>query len=158
MVAVEIALVCSHDAHHSRYSRGVGIAHGRSEECPRRRLPPSRSFRVDHFRGFYSLRSKANSPIVPPQPPLAVLIVGVFTAIAVAGSPRHHLRHGRAFPGEQKPVLIFEALQPARRYVVLDWRRGLVRLWFSRKPFSHLVVFPGRIQWVHRWKRMNADE
>jgi hypothetical protein len=40
-------------------------------------------------------------------------------------------------------VLIFEALQPARRDVVLAWRRGLVPLWFSRKPFSHLVVFPG---------------
>jgi len=45
-------------------------------------------------------------------------------------------------------VLIFEALQPAPRYVVLAWRRGLVPLWFSRKPFSHLVVFPARIQWV----------
>ena len=71
-------------------------------------------------------------------------IVGVFTSIAVAGSPRHHLHHGPAFPGEQKPVLIFQALQPAPRYVVLDWRRGLVRLWSSRRPFSHLVVFPGR--------------
>ena len=65
------------------------------------------------------LRWKANPPIDLPQPPLAVVIVGVFTAIAVAGSPRHHLHHGRVFPGEQKPVLIFEALQPAPRYVVL---------------------------------------
>ena len=40
-------------------------------------------------------------------------------------------------------MLIFEALQPARRDVVLDQRRGLVPLWFSRKPFSHFVVFPG---------------
>ena len=31
-------------------------------------------------------------------------------------------------------MLIFEALQPAWGDVVLDWRRGLVRLWFSRKP------------------------
>src|SRR5579863_3353791 len=67
------------------------------------------------------------------------MIVGVFTAIAVARSPRHHLRHGSAFPGEQKPVLIFEALQPARCDVVLGLCRGLVRLWFSRKPFSHRV-------------------
>jgi len=103
------------------------------------------------------LSEKANSPIDLPQPPLAVLIVGVFTAIAVAGSPRHHLHHGRAFPGEQKPVLIFEALQPARRYVVLDWRRGLVPLWLSRKPFSHLVVFPGRIQRGAPMKAKNAD-
>jgi hypothetical protein len=71
------------------------------------------NFRVHHFRGFDSLREKANPPIDLP-PPLAVLIVGVLTAIAVAGSPRHHLRHGRAVPGEQKPVLIVEALQPAR--------------------------------------------
>src|SRR6266853_1242344 len=167
MVAVEIDFVCAHDAHHSRYSRGIGIAHGRSEECPRLRpclprsflsgsgLSGSGSFRVHHFSGFDSLREKANPPIDLPQPPLAVPIVGVITAIAVAGSPRHHLRHGRAFPGEQKPVLIFEALQPARRYVVLASRRGLVPLWFSRKPFPHLVVLPARIQWV---PPMNADE
>src|ERR1700733_6640122 len=140
MVAVEIDLVCAHDAHHSRYSRGIGIAHGRSEECPRRRLPRSRSFRVHHFRGFDSLGEKANPPIALPQPPLAVLIVGVFTPIAVTGSPRHHLRHGRAFPGKQKPELFLETLQPARSYVVLAWRRGLVRFRFSGKPFSHFVI------------------
>src|SRR5580698_1255410 len=138
VVAVEIDFVGANDAHHSRYSRGIGIAHGRSEECPRRRLPRSRNFRIHHFRGFDSLREKANPPIDLPQPSLAVLIVGVFTAIAVAGGPRHYLRHGRAFPGEQKPVLIFQALEAAPRNVVLDWRRGGVRLWFSRKPFSHL--------------------
>src|SRR5437660_4475381 len=142
VVAVEIDFVGAHDAHHSRYSRGIGIAHGRSKECPRRHLPRSRSFRVHHFRGFDSLREKANPPIDLPQPPLAVPIIGVITAIAVASSPRHHLRHRRAFPAEQKPVLIFEALQPARRYVVLAWRRRLVRFWLSGKPFPHLVALP----------------
>jgi len=39
-------------------------------------------------------------------------------------------------------VLIFEALEPAWRYVVLASRPGLVPLWFSRKPFPHLVVLP----------------
>src|ERR1700734_3762013 len=140
VVAVEIDLVGAHDADHSLRSRAIGIAHGRSEECPRRRLPRSRSFRVDHFRVFDSLHEKANPPIDLPQPPLAVLIVGVFTAIAVAGSPRHHLRHGRAFLSKEKPVLIFEALQTAPRYVVLALRRGLVPLWFSRKSFPHLMV------------------
>ena len=43
------------------------------------------------------------------------------------------------FPGEQKPVLVLEALQAARRDVVLDSRGGLVSLRFSRKPFSHTV-------------------
>jgi len=81
--------------------------------------------------GFDSLREKANPTIDLPQPPLTVFAIGVFTAIAVAGSPRHYLHNSRAFPGEQKPVLVFEALQPAPRYVVLDSRRGRVRLWFS---------------------------
>src|SRR6202023_759696 len=128
------------------YSRGVGIAHGRAEECSRGRLPRSRSFRVHHFRSFDSLPQKANPSIDLAQPPLAVLIVGVFTAIAVTGSPRHYLRYSRAFPAKQKPVLILEAVQPARRYVVLALRRGLVRFRFSRKPFSHLVVLPAQIQ------------
>jgi hypothetical protein len=128
------------DAHHSLHSRGIGIVHRCAEECPRGRLPRSRSFRVHDFRGFNSLPEKANPPIDLPQPPLAVLIVGVFAPIAVTGSPRHHPRHGRAFPGEQKPELILETLQPARSYVVLAWCRGLVRFRFSRKTFSHLVI------------------
>ena len=147
MVAVQIHLVGAYDTHHSFRSRGIGIAHGRPEEYLRLPLPCSRSFRVHHFRGFDSLREKANPPIDLPQSPLAVLIVGVFTAIAIAGSPRYHLRDGRTVPGEQKPVLVYEALQSARRYVVLALRPGLVPLWFSGKPFPHLVVLPARIQW-----------
>ena len=146
VVALEIDFVCAHDAHRSLCSRGIGIADRGSKECSGRRLPRPSSLRVHHLRGFDSLGEKANAPIDLPQPPLAILVVGVLTAIAVAGSPGHHLGHGRAFPAEQKPVLIFEALQPARRDVVLDRRRGRVRLWLSRKPFSHLVIFPGRIQ------------
>src|SRR5581483_1479103 len=60
-------------------------------------------------------------------------------------SPRHHLCHGRAFPGDQKPVLLFEALQAARRYVVLAWGRGFVTWRFSREPFSHILVSPLRL-------------
>src|SRR5579863_4008426 len=83
VVAVEIDFVCAHDAHHSLRARGIGIAYGRSEECPLRRLSRSRSFRIHDLRGFDSLGEKANPPIDLPQPPLAVLIVGVFAAIAV---------------------------------------------------------------------------
>src|SRR3954447_18357943 len=140
VVAVEIDLVCAYDAHDSFRSSGIGIAHGRSKKCSCRRLARSRSFRVHHFRGFDSLAQKANPPIDLPQPPLAVPIVGIVAAIAIAGSPRHHLRHRRAFPGEQKAVLILEALKPARRYVVLDGRRGLVGWWLSRRTFPHLVI------------------
>src|SRR4029453_10480278 len=102
VVAVEIYLVCAHDAHNSLRCRGIAIAHSRSEECPRRCLPRSRSFRVNHLRGLDSFREKTNPSIDLAQPSLAVLIVGVFTAIAVARSPSHHLCHGRALSGEQK--------------------------------------------------------
>ncbi len=146
VVALEIDFVGSNDAHHPLHSGGIGIAHGRAEKYSRGRLPRSRSFRVHHFRRFDSLPEKAEPAIDLAQPTLAVLIVGVFTAIAVTGSPRHYLRHGRAFPAQQKPVLILEALQPARRYVVLALYRGLVRFWFSREPFSHLVVLSAQIR------------
>jgi hypothetical protein len=39
-------------AHHSLRSCGIGIAHGRSEECPHRRLPRSRTFGVHQFCGI----------------------------------------------------------------------------------------------------------
>lgn len=42
----------------------------------------------------------------------------------------------RLSPGEHKPMIVFEALQPARRDVVLDRRRGGVR--FSGEAFLHL--------------------
>jgi hypothetical protein len=73
---------------------------------------------VNHFRGFDSLYEKANPAVDLAQTSLGVLIIGVFTAIAVARSLRHH-PSWPAFPGEQKPQLILEALQAARRYVVL---------------------------------------
>jgi hypothetical protein len=106
VVAVEIDRVGAHDAHDWHNAPSLR----RIPSPPL--LPRSRSFRVHHFRfrGFDSLRKKANPPINLAQPPLAVLIVGVVTPIAVASSPRHHLRLGGAFPGEQKSVLIFEAL------------------------------------------------
>ena len=143
VVAVEIDLVSAYDGHHSLRSRGIGIAHGRPEVCPRRCHLRSWSFRVHYLRGFDSLGEKANPPINLPKTPLAVLIVGVFTAIAVAGSPCHHLRHGRAIPRDQKPELVSKALQPARRDVVLASRPGLAPLWFSRKRFLHLSSPPG---------------
>ena len=93
VVTVEIDLVCTYDAHHPLRCRGIGIAHSRSKECPPCRLPRSRSFGVNHLRGLDALHEKANPSIDLAKPPLAVVIVGVFTAIAVTGSPRHHLRN-----------------------------------------------------------------
>jgi len=49
----------------------------------------SRSFRVHHFRGFDSLREKANPPIDPPQPTLAMLTIGVFSANTLASLSNH---------------------------------------------------------------------
>src|SRR5207247_5590822 len=104
-------------------------------------LPRSRTFRVHHFRGIDSLCEKANPPIDLAQPSLAVLIVGVLTAIAVARGPRHYLGHCRSFPGEQETMLIFEALQAARRDVVLDSCVGRVSLRCCRQTFSYAVPF-----------------
>jgi hypothetical protein len=66
------------------------------------------------------------------------LIVGVFTAIAIARSPGHDLHHGRAIFGEQKMALISQALESAWSDVVFGVvRSGLLYLRSSRKPFSH---------------------
>jgi hypothetical protein len=138
VVAVDIDFICADDIHHSLCPRGIRIAHGSSKERPCRLLPRSRSFRIYHLRGFDSLCQEANPSIDLPQSSLAVLIVGVFTAIAIARSPRHHLHHGRAILGEQKMALIFQAFDPAWSNVVFSVvRRGLLCFRSSRKPFSH---------------------
>jgi hypothetical protein len=67
---------------------------------------------------------KANPPIDLAQPPFAVLIVGVFAAIAVARGPGHDLCHRRAFSRKQELELVPQSLQAARRDVVLH-ARGL---------------------------------
>jgi len=139
VVAVEIDLVGAHDAHHSLGSRTIGVTNRRSEKCSRLRLPRPWSFRIHYFGGFDSLGEKANPPIDLSQPSLAVLIVGVFTAIAVAGSPRYDLHNGRTFSGEQKLVLVLEALQSVRRYVVFDCVAG--------SSACGLLVNPFRISW-----------
>ena len=50
-----------------------------------------------HLRGIDSFGKKANPPIDLAQPPFAVLIVGVFAAVAVAGGPRDDLHDGWPF-------------------------------------------------------------
>ncbi len=53
-----------------------------------------------------------------PQSSLAVLIVGIFTAIVIARSPGHHFHHGRTIFRKQEMPLIFQALETARGDVV----------------------------------------
>ena len=137
MVAVQIDLVGSNDAYLSFVSSFIGKANGSAKENSRGLLARPGSFWIYHFRGFDSLGEKANARIDLPQTPFAVLIVGVFAAIAIAGSPCNDLRHGRAFPGEQKAVFIFEALQPCGCYVIFYMRCRLVRSWVSGEPFPH---------------------
>jgi len=105
VVAVEIDLVGAHNAHHPFRSFVRCVAHRRSKERPLGRLPRSRSFRVNHLRGFDSLREKTNPSIDLAESSFAILVVGVFTPIAIAGRPRYYLGHGPAFPRQQKTVL-----------------------------------------------------
>src|SRR6185437_1368054 len=138
MVAIEIDFVSADDAHLTLCSCGIRIAHGGSKERSCRPLPRSRSCRIDYFRGFDSLRQEATLSIDLPQSSLAVLIVGVFTAIAIGRSPGHDLHHGRAIFGEQKIALISQAFESAWSDVVCGVvRSGLLCLRSSRKPFSH---------------------
>ena len=71
VVAVEIDLVGADDAHHPLRASGIGIAHGRPEEDPRRRPPGPGRLGVDHFRGIDSLRQIVNPLVDLAQPPLA---------------------------------------------------------------------------------------
>jgi len=91
VIVVEVDFICADDALHSLDPRGIRIAHGGSEERPCRPQSSSRSFRIYDLRGFNSLCKEANPSIDLPQSSFAVLIVGVFTAIAIASSPRQHL-------------------------------------------------------------------
>src|SRR5581483_7227294 len=145
MVAIEIDFVGADDAHDSLCARGVGIAHRGSEERSGRLLRGSRRFRIDYFRGFDSLGQEANSTVDLAQTSLAVLVVSVFTAIAIARSPRHYLHHSRALPGEQKLALLFQAFEAAGSDVVFAVdRRGLLHLRSSGKALSH----PAAVLWL----------
>src|SRR5580692_1266980 len=90
----------------------------------------------------------ANPPIDLPQPTFGVLIIGVFTAIAIAGSPRYDLRHSRAVLDEQKLMLLFQALKSAGGDVVLGLHCRRVILWSSGKAFTHFVLFHRKIEQV----------
>lgn len=99
VVAVEIDFIGADDADCALCAGGVGIAHGSSEEGFGSALTGSGSFGVNHLRGFNSLGEKTNAAIDLAKAPLAVLIVGVLTAIAIAGSPGNDFDDGGAILG-----------------------------------------------------------
>lgn len=118
VVACEIDFICTDDAHHALRARRVGKTHRRPEEDSLRGLPCPRSLRINRNCGFDSLAQKSNSAINLPKTALAVLIVGILTAIAIASRPRDDLFHSWPFPCEQEVQLIFQTLQATRRDVV----------------------------------------
>src|SRR4029079_2436082 len=88
-----------------------------------------------------SLGQEADARIDLAQPALAVLIVGVLTAIAVAGGPRDDLGHRGTLPVQQELVLVLQALEPGRRDVVLGpWSRRLAHRFPERPLRSHPVA------------------
>lgn len=106
---------------------------------PSWRPAPLADFWVNQFRGFDLLRKKAKPPIDLAQSPLTVLIVGVFTPVAVARSPRHYLRHSRTFSGCREPVFIFEALQTAGVMQFLLDVAGSSPCGFLVNPLLHIA-------------------
>ena len=145
MVAVEIDFVGADDAGHTLGPGGIRIVHGGSEECFTRTLSGSRSLRIDDFGGFDAPGQEADSPIDLPQSPLAVLVVGIFTAIAIACRPCDDFDDGRAIFREQEMTLGFQALKAAGRDVVGALRGGgLEGFRSSGEAFLHGVVLSWR--------------
>jgi hypothetical protein len=99
VVAVEVYFIGADDAYYTLCAGGVGIAYGSSEEGFGGALTGSGSFGVNHLRGFDSIGEKTNAAIDLAKAALAVLVVGVFTAIAIAGSPRYYFDHRGAILG-----------------------------------------------------------
>ena len=108
--------------------------------------------RVDDFGGVDALRQEADARIDLTQPPLAVEIIRVLAAVTIAGGPRYDLSHRRPFPVHQEPVLVFQALEPCGRDVVLQrwpWRlanglsQGSLRAHLQRAFF----VIPRYTRW-----------
>src|SRR5262245_62755231 len=120
MTAIQIDFVDADDAHDVFFPSAVDVPHGGSEKDLCRSPPASWRFRVHDMSGIDPFREKTDPPIDLAQPPFAVLIVGIFTAVAVARRPGHHRGHRRPFPGEQKPELVPKTLQAAGGDVVLD--------------------------------------
>ncbi len=100
-------------------------------------LAGSGSFGVYHDGGFDSLHEEAEAGIDLTQAALAILIAGVFAAIAVAGGPDGYRSDGRAFSGEEEVVFVSEALEAARSDVVFEWSGRGVGLRVSGESFSH---------------------
>jgi hypothetical protein len=137
VIAVEIDFVGADDAYDSLVSFGIGIAHGGSKEDTGCGLARSGSFGVYDDGGFNSLHKEAQAGIDLTEAALAVLVVCVFAAIAVAGSPGDYGLNGRTFSGQEKVVFVFEAREATRCYVVLDRGAGGVGLRYSGEAFSH---------------------
>jgi hypothetical protein len=95
-----------------------------------------------------------------PQPAFGVLIVGVFTAVAIAGSPCCDHRDSRAIIVEQKLVLLFQTCKSAGVSVLStcvtkqtkDMRYSTLEpLWFLSFGLTHDdAVCPGKrvVSWI----------
>jgi len=129
-------------------SRGIGIAHSRPEECLLSSCPALGASGPPLPRLPIRFVRKRIRPSICRNRRLPVLKSARFHCDRRCWQPTPPPPSRPGGPGEQKPMLIFEALQPTRRNVVLASRRGLVRFWFSRKSFPHLVVLPARILWL----------
>jgi hypothetical protein len=118
-MSIEIDLVEANDADHAFGTGRVRIANGCAEVDMRGCAANSRRFRINDLCGVNPLPEEMDPAINLSQPPFAVLIVSVLTAVAIAGRPGHDLGDCRPLAREQEAQFVAQALQASGGDVVL---------------------------------------
>ena len=144
VAAVEVHLVGADDRDDLLNAGGGLVGDGCAEEYARTGRSRPRRGGVDDHGGVNAFREKAKPRIDLAQPSFAVMIVGVFTAVPVTGSPRYHLNHGGPLASQQEAMLVSQPLQSGGRDVIFERRSRLVSHRPSERSLgSHLPICHG---------------
>lgn len=156
VAAVEVYLVNAYDRDDLLVAGGVFVIDGSAEIDARGGRCGTPSSGIDDNGRVDTFRQKANSRIDLIQAPLTVEVVGVFTSVAVAGSPSDDFDDGGALATQEERVFVFESLQPGGGDVVFKWRPRWIRPWPSERPlFSHLPICHGILcVCVDQWRKL----
>lgn len=137
VVALEVDFIGTDDADGAFDAIGIGIANGGTEEDFFRRGTGPGGFGVNHDGGFDALHEEAEAGVDLAEAALAVLVVGVFAAIAVAGGPGDDFLDGGAFASEEEVVFGFETGEASGGDVVFERSGGGVGGGFAGEALAH---------------------